>query len=124
MLFVPDLAANLLSVYQMTHIGEAKRVTFTLDTMEIAEISTNKVVALGFVDHNARMYKFSHFLPYSQGNVLLSCANETSKLWHERYGHVNYMYLHALNKEGMVEGIPSVEFSNDTCKGCVVGKHA
>ena len=28
-LYVPDLAANLLSVYQMTHTGEPKRVTFT-----------------------------------------------------------------------------------------------
>ena len=24
----------------------------------------------------------------------------------------------------MVEGIPSIKFSNGTCKGCVVGKHA
>ena len=24
----------------------------------------------------------------------------------------------------MVEGIPSIKFSNVTCKGCVVGKHA
>ena len=62
-LFVLDLALNLLSVYQMTHNGESKRVTFTPYIVEIAEISTKKVVALGFVYHNARMYKFSHFLP-------------------------------------------------------------
>ena len=24
----------------------------------------------------------------------------------------------------MVEGLPSIKFSNGTCKGCVVGKHA
>ena len=34
-LFVPNLAAKLLSMYQMTHTGEAKRVTFTPDTVEI-----------------------------------------------------------------------------------------
>ena len=34
-LFVLDLAVNLLSVYQMNHTGEAKRVTFTPDTLEI-----------------------------------------------------------------------------------------
>ena len=34
-LFVLDLEANLLSMYQMTHTGEAKRVTFTPDTVEI-----------------------------------------------------------------------------------------
>ena len=77
-LFVPYLQENLLSVYQMTH----KRVTFTPDTMEIAEISTNKVVAIAFVDHQDRMYKFSHFLPYSRGKALLSHANETRNMWH------------------------------------------
>ena len=34
-LFVPDIEANLLSVYQMDHTGESKRVTFTPDTVEI-----------------------------------------------------------------------------------------
>ena len=85
--------SELLLVYQMTHTSEAKRVTFTPDIVEIAKISTNKVVALGFVDHQARMYKFSLFLPYFRGNVLLTHANESRKLWHERFGHLNYRYL-------------------------------
>ena len=34
--FVPDLVLNLLSMYQMTHTGESKRVTFTPNAMEIA----------------------------------------------------------------------------------------
>ena len=69
------------------------------------------------------MYKFSHFLQYSQGNTLLSHANETRNLCHERYGHLKYMYLQALIKEIMVEGFSTIKFSNDTCKWCVVGKH-
>ena len=84
---------NLLSMYQMTHNGEAKRVTFTLDIVDIAEISTNKMVDLGFVDHQSRMYKFSHFLPYSRGNALLTHANESSNLLNERFDHINYIYL-------------------------------
>ena len=78
---------------------------------------------MGVVDHDSRMYKLSHFLPYSQGNALLSHANDVSNLWHERYGHLNYMYLQALIKEITVEGFSTIKFSNDTCKGCVVGKH-
>ena len=85
-------------------------------------VSTVQVVAVGFADHDLRMYKFSHFLPYSQGNALLSHANETTKLWHERYGHFNYRYLQSLSKEKMMEGLPSIKFSNGTCKGCIVGK--
>ena len=122
-LYVPDLAVDLLLVYQMTHNGEAKRVTFTPYEIEIAEISSNKVVALGYADHQARMYKFSKFLPNSSGKALLSHANETSKLWHDIFGHMNYKYLQELNKDGMVEGIPPINTSNGACIGCVVGKH-
>ena len=32
-LYVPSLVANLLSVYQMTHIDSPKRVTFDFDTI-------------------------------------------------------------------------------------------
>ena len=92
-LFVPDLAVNLLYVYQMTHTSTSKRVTFTQNDVDISEISIGQVVAMGIADHDSRMYNLSHFLPYSQGNALLSHANETSKLWHERFVHLNYMYL-------------------------------
>ena len=122
-LFMPDLLANLLSVYQMTHIGTTKRVTFTQNDVDISEISTGQVVAVGIVDHDSRMYKFSHFLPYSKGNALLSHANETNKLWNERSVHFNYRYRQALSKETMVEGLPSIKFSKGTCKGFIVGKH-
>ena len=50
-LYVPDLEANMLSVYQMKHTGESKRVTFTPYEVEIAKISSNKVVASGYADH-------------------------------------------------------------------------
>ena len=77
----------------MTHIGESKRVTFTPETVEIVDISRNKVVPLGFVDYQARMYKFSYFIPYFIGKVLFSHANETKKLWHDIFYHLNYRYL-------------------------------
>ena len=63
-LFVPDLEVNILSMYQMNHNGEKKRVTFTPKTLGIVEISTNKMVALGFANPQTRMYTFSHFIPY------------------------------------------------------------
>ena len=102
-MFVPYLVANLMSLYQMTHTKESKRVKFNPYEVEISEISSNKVVALGYANHQARMYKFSKFLPNSSGKALLFRANETSKMWHEIFGHMNYKYLQALNKDNMVE---------------------
>ena len=81
------------------------------------------MVALVFVDHQYRMYKFSHFLPYYRGKELLSHSNETNTLWPERFGHMNYRYLQELTKDVMVEGIPPINTSNGACIGCVVGKH-
>ena len=39
-LYVPSLASNLLSVYQMTHTGSLKRVTFDSETIEITKKTT------------------------------------------------------------------------------------
>ena len=105
-LYVPELAENLLSFYQMTHTGEAKRVTFTLDMVEIAKISSGQVIAIGYVDHHERMYKFWNFLPTSNDQDILSHDKGISKLWHDRFGHMNYKYLQALHRDEMVEGLP------------------
>ena len=107
----------------MTHTGEAKRVTFTPDLVEIAEISSNQFVAVGYADHHERMYKFLNFLPTSNDQALLSHANNTSKLWYEIFHHMNYKYLQALHRDEMVEGLPQIKPSNVACIGCVVGKH-
>ena len=109
-------------MYQVTHTGEAQRVTFTRDVVDIVEISSNKVVALGYVHYEARMYKLSPFLPNSRGKALMSHSNETNKLCHEIFGHMNYKYLHTLNKERIMEGLPPIMISNGECIGCVVGK--
>ena len=100
----------------MKHIGEEKRVKFTPNVVEISEVSIGQVVAVGFDGHDSRMYKFSHFLPYSQGNALLPHSNEKRKSLHERYGYLSYKCLYSLSKQGMVEGLPSIKFSNGTCK--------
>ena len=91
--------------------------------VEIAEISTNQVIAIGYADYHERMYKFSKFLPTSSDQALISHANEVSKIWHERFGHMNYKHLQALHRDEMVEGIPQIRSSNGACIGCVVGKH-
>ena len=64
-LYVPSVAANLLSAYQMTHTGSPKQVVFGLESVEMTEISTGKTIAKGIADHASKAYTFSHFMPYS-----------------------------------------------------------
>ena len=59
-LYVPSLASNLLSVYQMTHTGVPKRVSFIPDDVQITELASGKLVAKRSTNHHAKSYEFSH----------------------------------------------------------------
>ena len=96
MLYVPSLASNILSVYQMTHTGVPKRVSFILNDVEIMKLASGKLVAKGLANHHAKAYEFSHFVADAKPIALLSHGNEVSRLWHERFGHINFKYLHQL----------------------------
>ena len=54
---------------------------------------------------------------------MLTHADDSSRLWHERFGHLNYRYMQQLSKNEMVEGLPNISFSKGVCEGCVLGKH-
>ena len=101
----------------MMHTREAKRVTFNPDMVAISEISIDQIIAIGYVDHHERMYKFSNFLPTSNDQPLLSHANEVSKLWHERFGHMNYKYLQGLHIDETMEGLPQIRSSMEHALG-------
>ena len=78
---------------------------------------------MGRADHQSRLYLFSHFVPDPPSTVLLTHSDDVSRLWHERFGHLNYRYLQQLNQQSMVIGLPSVQFSGGVCQGCILGKH-
>jgi hypothetical protein len=77
---VPKLSINLLSVYQITHSGTRKQVVFTPDSVLISEIKDGSTIVVGEVDHHARLYFFSHFVPKTDFALLLTHANEESRL--------------------------------------------
>ena len=122
-LYVPSLASNLLSVYQMNNTRIPKRLTFIPNDVEINEIASGKLVAKGLANHHAKEYEFSHFLADAKPSTLLTHGNEVSRLWHQRVGHLNSKYLQQLQKNSMVEGLPTIRTTKGICKGCVVGKH-
>ena len=114
-MYVPSIDANLLSVYQMSHTRSPKNVVFTPNYFEIYDIFNGRVIAKRFVDHNLKVYKFSHFIPFLNPTTLLTHANESNKLWHERIFHLNYKYVSYLCEKYMVSGIPNINFSQGVC---------
>ena len=110
-LYVPVLVANLLSVYQMTHTGSPKKVFFSPNEVEISDIVNGIFISKGFVDHSSRVYRFSHFMPFSKPSTLLTHANEARKHWYERFGHLKYKYLSYFCEKYMVSWIPKINIS-------------
>ena len=62
-------------------------------------MQTNSRVATGEVNHQSRLYTFSEFIE-PDSSLLLTHANESSRIWHERFGHLI-----------------------GVCEGCVLEKH-
>jgi hypothetical protein len=122
-LHVPKISVNLLSVYQMTNSGTGKKVIFTPNSMDIYDMKTNFRVATGEVNHQSRLYTFSDIIELDS-SLLLTHTDKSSRIWHERFGHLNFIYMQQLSKHRLVDGLPDIHFSKGVCEGCVLGKHS
>eukprot|EP00253_Pinus_taeda_P022187 PITA_22187 len=115
-LCVPTLPSNLLSVYQITHSGEGKIVEFSPHDVVIKDLrDPNQILATGIADDSTRLYKFHNFGSSNLPSVFVAHNDEVSKLWHERFGHLNYRSLQHLCKENMVTGLPMVSCRDGVC---------
>ena len=121
---VPIISCNLLSIYQITHSGEGKTVTFTPHQVVIKDFKDPQhVLATRIVDDITKLYKFNNFGSSPFSSVFVTHSNNLSKLWHERFGHLNYCSLQQLCKDNMVTGLLLVSCKDGVCSGCVLRKH-
>jgi hypothetical protein len=89
---VPKKFVNLLSVYQMTNSSTGKKVIFTPNSVDIYDMQTNSRVATGEVNHQSILYTFFEFIELDS-SLLLTHADESSRIWHERFVHLNFRYM-------------------------------
>ena len=123
-LCVPSLSCNLLSVYQITHSGEGKTIEFSPHQVVIKDLKSLKnVLATEIVDDITRLYKFDNFGSSSFPSVFVSLSDDLSKLWHERFGHLNYHSLQQLCNQQMVTILPLVSYEDVVCVCFVLCKH-
>jgi hypothetical protein len=96
-LCVPSLSCNLLLVYQINHLGEGKTIEFSPHQVVIKDIKDPKhVLATGIADDITRLYKFDNFGSSTFSSVFVAHSDDLSKLWHERFGHLNNRSLQQL----------------------------
>jgi hypothetical protein len=106
-LHVPKLSFNLLSIYQMKKFFTEKKFIFTPNVVYIYDMQTNSRVATGEVNHQSRLYTFSEFIE-PDSTLLLTHADESSRIWNEMFVHLNFRYMQQLSKNRLVDGLPDI----------------
>ena len=122
-LYVPNLSSNLLSIYQITHLGDGHKVEFIPDSVMVFNLKDDSLIGVGKVNHDTRLYSFSHFVPKFPLHALLTQSHSQSTLWHEWYGHLHFRSLQQLFSKHMVKGLPNINFSQGKCSSCLVDIH-
>ena len=90
-LYVPKIYVNLLSIYRITHSGTGKRFEFTPHAVNIFDIQSKSKFSTGEVNHRSKLYTFSEFI--EPDSALLLTHADDSRLWHERFGPLNFRYM-------------------------------
>lgn len=116
-LYVPNLATNLLSVSNMVKKGFD--VLFTSKGAQIFESSGCQVT--GNVIATASNHKGMYRLDMSS-HALCTTTKESAMLWHRRLGHLNAKSMHILKNKGI--GIDFSASYTETCVPCLQGKLA
>jgi hypothetical protein len=97
---------------------------FTPHQVVIQDLKDSQhIVATRSVDDITRLYKFDNFGSSSLPLMFVDHSDDVSRLWHERFGHLNFRSLQNLCKEKMVTSLPMVSCKDGVCSGCVLGKH-
>jgi hypothetical protein len=76
----------------MKNYGIGKRFIFTSNLVDIYDMQTNSRVSTSEVNHQSSLYTFSEFIEPDYA-LLLTHANENSRIWNERFGNLNFIYM-------------------------------
>ena len=109
MLYIPKIKRNLLSITAITDQGHV--VKFTKTGVEILN-DGGKVIRHGVRRNNL----------YELSALTTSTGVGTTKLWHERFGHIGHAVLKEMHKHGMVAHLPVVTEMKEPCEACMLGK--
>jgi hypothetical protein len=75
--------------------------------VSIFEIQDNSKIVVDEVNHKSQLYTFTKFIEPDL-SILLMHVDENSRLWHERFGPLNFRYMKQLSNKGMVTGLPDI----------------
>ncbi|CAL2253823.1 unnamed protein product [Prunus armeniaca] len=118
-MIVPGLDENLLSVGQMVEHGYW--LVFSDNMIDIYRDRQMQDLIASVPMKGNRCFPLSlEYVKPSMANKVT--VEESSWLWHKRYGHLNYTSLMLLQDKEMVQGLPRLQVTKHVCSGCAIGK--
>ena len=116
MYYIPSLRNNIISLGQM--YKEGNKVILKGEFLWIYDKQERLLMKVKRSSN--RLYKL--IIESNRQTCLLSKAEEVSKLWHARLGHVNYQALSMMSKARMARGMPKITQPKNVCDGCLLSK--
>lgn len=116
--YVPKLTSNILSIglllergYKI-HMEDCKLWLTDRDSNLVAKVimSKNRMILPNLKNCGAMCLK--------------TCANDSSRIWHMKLGHLNFGGLKALRGKKTLKAIPIINDPNQLCEACLLCKHS
>ncbi|KAB2622242.1 hypothetical protein D8674_024424 [Pyrus ussuriensis x Pyrus communis] len=118
-MLVPGLAENLLSVGQMTEHGYFLLFgDYKVDVFDDRSLQ-NLVVSVKQKGNRC----FPLILNTNKELALRTNVQDCVRIWHKRFGHLNFRSLKLLQSQEMVLGLPEIQDSETVCQSCALGKN-
>ncbi|CAN6552218.1 unnamed protein product [Malus baccata var. baccata] len=118
-MLVPGLAENLLSVGQMTEPGYF--LLFGDYKVDVFDDRSLQNLVVNVKQKGNRCFPL--ILNTNKELALRTNVQECVRIWHKRFGHLNFNSLILLQSQGMVLGLPEIQDSETVCQSCALGKN-
>ncbi|KAK4425519.1 hypothetical protein Salat_1745900 [Sesamum alatum] len=116
-LYVLDLDSNLLSVGPF--LREGYSLLFEEFSCVVFTDKTKKNLLLKVPMSRNNMFPL---VINDEKKALAALLEDETWLWHNRYGHLNFITLSLLSNQHLVNGLPMIRHIDMVCESCVVGK--
>nr|GFA25350.1 hypothetical protein [Tanacetum cinerariifolium] len=117
--YVPQLTSNLLSVGQLQE--KKVKVVVSKDGACYVHHPTRGLIMKSTMAKN-RMFIVYGYQKDATGHCLQVTDDNTTHIWHKRFGHVNYKAIRTMQYQNLVKGIPQVCGKTLVCETCSVEK--
>lgn len=114
--YIPHLRNNIISLGQMSE--NDNKVVMRGEFLWIYEEWERLLMKVK--RSPIRLYKI--IIEVSKKQCLMTKKEENSRLWHLRFGHINYQPMALMSRNNMVNGILVIVKPDEVCDGCLMGK--